>query len=473
MSRSIRPWLVRSTLAVQLLGFLGLAGPLVAADGDPAGSGVVHFAGGEADGARAVAVQPDGKVVLAGTVTTGTGTFAVGLARFHPNGNLDFGFGNSGVVVDPFAFGVNSTGVALHRLPDGRLLVAGSLDFGNGDQDFYVGRLLESGAPDTTFGLVGTGAAYIAFDLGGDATDTLAAMAIDRSGRILLAGSVDVAPTDIDLGIVRLTPNGLLDTGFSGDGKLTVPASSGGADFGLALAVHPTGGMVVGGATWSSDLGGHFSMVLARVLADGSLDGSFGAGGITVFPYPLGGTNNAIVWGLGIWPDGEIVVAGDVATGAGQWKWALLTFSAIGGYLQGVLGPFCSVGIPPCPATPQDSPRALLIEGDDKILFAGFGPGPSGSTDFGVGRFHRDLAPDFGFGVDGTAMFDFDHGSGTDVDLGAAIALDRDGRILVAGSAEWLGSISDFAWVRFDSSYVFADGFDRGDGWAQWSSVVP
>ena len=53
------------------------------------------------------------------------------------------------------------------------------------------------------------------------------------------------------------------------------------------------------------------------------------------------------------------------------------------------------------------------------------------------------------------------------------MAFDRDGRIVVAGSAEWSGLDTDFAWVRFDSSYLFADGFDWPGGMARWSASVP
>jgi uncharacterized delta-60 repeat protein len=445
---------------------------LRAADGDPLGVGLAAFdvGGNQTDSARAVVVQPDGKIVLAGRVETGVGAWRLALARFLPGGTLDPTFGGSGLVVNPFGLPGNHEGAALHLLGDGRILVAGTRDFAAGDQDFLVGRLLANGAPDTSFGGTGLGFTYVTFDLGGDATDGLAAMTVDRSNRILLVGSVDVSPTDIDFGVARLTPDGAPDPSFSGDGRTTVPVTVGAIDLGLSVAVDGNGRILVAGAAWVPDTGGHFAFALARLLADGSLDGTFGVGGVMVTSFASG---NGFVWGVGIWPDGEIVAAGDLASGANQWTWMLLIYSSSGSFVDAITGDFCSAGSPPCPPAPQDSPRALLLEGDGKILFAGFGLGPSGSTDFGVGRYTRGLDPDLGFGVNGTTTYDFAYGSGVHADVGAAMALDYDGRIIVAGSAEWIGLDTDFAWVRLDSSYVFADGFDWPGGWARWSAVVP
>lgn len=462
-----------------LLAFAALAAlplSMEAAEGDPIGGGVLAFdlGGALTDRAAAVAVQADGKIVVAGTVATGGSSWAPALARFLPDGSLDASFGTGGKVVSPFGvIAFNDSIAALHLLADGRLLVAGTADWGSGDQDFWVGRLLPTGAPDTTFGqIAGVGATLVLFDLGHDLTDTFAAMTVDRSGRILLAGAVDTSPGDIDFGVARLTAAGALDTDFSSDGKTTVPVSVGAIDLGLALDVDGEGRIVVGGAAWDSSSGGHFNSALVRLLADGSLDTGFGIGGQVVVPWASGGTNNDFVWAVGVWPDGEIVTAGDTATGVDKWVFLLQRFSTTGAYLGGVSGPFCGLGTPPCPAQPQDSIRALRLQGDRRIVVAGSGRGLAGGGDLGVGRFHRDLAPDSAFGTAGTVILDLAHGGG-DNDFGAALALDHDGRIVVAGSAETNGLDTDFAWARFDSSYVFADGFDWPGGSSRWSATLP
>lgn len=463
----------RELTARTLASLLLLAAPLFAAEGDFLGWGITSFdlGGTDGDAVAGVVVQADGKVVVAGTVATGANSWTLALARFLPNGTLDATFGTNGKQVNPFAIGANHGAVALHGLDGDRLLVAGSIDYGGGDQDFYVGRLLTNGAPDPAFGTGGTGFASIAFDFGGDFTDALSAMTVDRNGRILVTGSVDQSATDIDMGVARFTAAGLPDPDFSQDGKTTVGIAT--LDFGLAIAYHTTG-IVVGGASWNSDLGGHFDLALMRLQGNGEIDGNFGALGSVTVPWALGGTNNDFAWALDIWPDGEIVVAADVAIGASQWMVLLSNFSASGALLDSVVSSFCgSLSSPPCSGTVQDSPRALLLQGDGKLLVAGFGLGPTGDVDFGLARWTRGLFPDPGFGGgDGTITYDFASYGGIQ-DHGAAMAFDRDGRIVVAGATEWSGLDTDFAWARFDSSYVFADGFDWPGGTARWSATVP
>ena len=465
---------LRPAVLLALAALVTPTAPLAAADGDPL---AVHFAafdfgGSNLDSGEAVVVQPDGKVVVAGTVATGAGTYALALARFLPGGGLDNSFGFSGGVLDPFGFSLNHNGVALRRLADGRFLVAGALEQSAGDQDFFVGRLLDSGAPDGSFGSTFTGVTVVSFDQGGDWTDALSAMTVDRSGRILLVGSVDVSPTDIDFGVARLTADGLLDTMFSGDGKATVDFPGSQIDFGLAVDVDSDGRVVLAGATWATDAGGHFNVALARLLSNGTLDSGFGSGGTLVGGMAEGGTNNEFAWAVAVWPDGEIVVGGDIATGVDEWEFLLVSYSPTGAFVNLTLGPYCSFGSPTCPA-PQDSIRALRLQSDGKIVFGGLGRGLAGNSDFGVGRFHRNLAVDFSFGDSGRAILDLGYGIGGGNDAGTALTFDHDGRIVVAGWAEWNGLDTDFAWARFDSSYIFADGFEWPGGTSRWSSTVP
>jgi len=457
--------------AALLAGGLAIAPAAQSADGDYLGRGLMAFdAGGtNGDAAGGVAVQPDGKVVLVGTAVTGSGTWSLALSRSLPNGAADATFGTNGKALDPFGFSSNATGVALQLLPDGRILVAGTLVYGSGDEDFFVGRLLAGGTPDTTFGGSGSGYRILGFDFGGDLTDTLSAMAVDPQGRIVVVGSVDVSETDVDIGAARLTAAGGLDSSFSGDGFAIIPVSASSPDHGLAVAIDRSGRIVIGGATWDSlAMQANYDAVIVVLLANGTPDTSFDGDGKFVFLLSEAGNKNDFCWAIGVWPDGEIVAAGDFATGTNEWAWFAFRVSANGTSWESKTAAFCSVDYFPCAHPPQDSVRALLLEPDGKVVLAGFGLAAPGSIDFGLARLDRDFFWDPAFADDGTTLYDFGLGEGTHADLGTALAFDRDGRLVVGGTVEYNGFDTDFGWARFESSYVFADGFEWGST-SPWS----
>ncbi|MBL8866992.1 MAG: hypothetical protein JNK93_15650, partial [Planctomycetia bacterium] len=177
------------------------------------------------DRATAVAIDSLGRIVVAGTAQAGAGTdtdFAV--IRLLPNGDLDAEFDADGR--QSIAFDVaggtledRAAGVAIDA--QDRIIIAGTVAAADaGDFDFGVARLLENGAPDTTFN--STGRVQVGFDLGGANADTASAVAIDSQGRLVVAGTVQISNFgDTDFGVIRLLDNGTLDGGFSDDGRAT------------------------------------------------------------------------------------------------------------------------------------------------------------------------------------------------------------------------------------------------------------
>lgn len=441
---------------------------LVAAvnDGSHLAHGAVSFdAGGNlADVAKGVAVLEDGRILLAGTVANGSVTTAA-LVRLLPSGNTDPTFGGgTGKVVNPCSLFVASSASAVDLLPDGRILLAGSLLYG-GSGDFLVWRLLPDGSCDVSFGQFGT--RVIAFDLGGANLDEVTALRVDPVDEtIVVVGAVGYSGFDIDFGVARLMPNGDLDTTFSGDGKATIAIDFAGADPDLAhaVAIDRLGRILVGGAAWDRS-GGSYEFALVRLLADGSADASFGSSGVLAWGYNAGGSNNELIYGVAIWPDGEIVAAGSLASGPAGQEWVVLRIGPNGIPVIGVTHGSFGGG--------AAAANAVFLQGDGKILIAGFGM-VNGGFDFGIARLLRNgtLDPVFGFGW-GFTSFDFNWGAGTDVDGANAVALDRDGRIVAAGFAEYNEPDTDFAWARFESSYIFADGFDWPGGSSRWSGVTP
>ena len=128
------------------------------------------------------------------------------------------------------------------------------------------------------------------------------ALALQTDGKILLAGPVG-APGTYDMGLARYTPDGDLDPTF-GAGGLVVTAVGPGDDWATSLALQPDGKILAAGAMWN---GTDWDWAIVRYDPDGSLDGSFGAGGILV--ADLQGTDD---WtsAVAVQPNGKIVVVG-------------------------------------------------------------------------------------------------------------------------------------------------------------------
>jgi uncharacterized delta-60 repeat protein len=209
----------------------------------------------------AVAVQTDGKIVAAGYYFNGS-FFRFALARYNSNGALDDTFGTGGkVITDLTAFDDLARAIALQS--DGKIIVAGEAN-----ADFGLARYNSNGSLDATFD--GDGKVTTSINLFDSAYD----VAIQSDGKIVAAGETGNG-TNSDFAAVRYEANGALDTGFDGDGIAVTPIGSG-DEFASSVALQSGGKIIVGG--FSSN-GGNDDFALVRYNSNGSLDGTFGAGG--------------------------------------------------------------------------------------------------------------------------------------------------------------------------------------------------
>jgi len=202
---------------------------------------VMTDVGGRDDAAFAVAVQPDGKVVVAGhTFNSLTNGYDIALVRYDTNGFPDGGFGTAGKVMtdlgtrDDRAFG-------LVVQPDGKLVAAGQA-FGFDLLDVALVRYQASGAVDATFGSAGK--AVLAVSSGHDAAR---AVALQGDGKLVVAGYANAA-TSSDLAAARFNPDGNADVGFGAGGKVVTAAGTQ-ADEALSVAIQPDGKIVAAGRT--------------------------------------------------------------------------------------------------------------------------------------------------------------------------------------------------------------------------------
>lgn len=315
------------------------------ADGNPDTSfgdgGIARANIGPNDEATDAALQPDGKIVVVGR-TDGPGAnrnFAV--ARFTPDGELDDEFGGGdGVVTLDFAGRADQANAVAVR-PDGTILVAGQAMPADFDSDFAL-AIYE---PDGTLRRIAT------TDLG-TTTDLGRAIAVQPSGAIVIAGTVD----DDDIALARYTEDGELDGAF-GDQQGFVISDFGSTEFANGITLQPDGHIVVAGHALGSDLTTDFALV--RFSADGALDTTFGDGGIVTTAIGSGddfGENVTTLAG------GELAVVGR-STSATILDMAVARYGADGAFKDAVTADFHGKG---------EFGQDIAAQADGKLIAAGF-----------------------------------------------------------------------------------------------------
>ena len=272
--------------------------------------------GTDASAAFDVAVTSAGIVVVGGTGAEDATDFA--LARYTSAGALDPTFSADGKVTTPFNLNQPNVALALAVQPDGKLVVAGGTGVGADPSDFAVARYTTAGDLDNTFGGVGIVSTKL-----GAGSDAAVAVALTADGKIVAGGSSGSG----DSALVRYTPGGGLDTSFDADGKVTTDWGSDSLITGVA--VQPDGRIVTSGL----DLAATGDFLVGRYNTDGSLDQRFDGDGKVRSNF--GGDTQAIA--LALQPDGKILVAGLLQT-------ATDAEVAVARYLGASTGPTAPLG---------------------------------------------------------------------------------------------------------------------------------
>jgi uncharacterized delta-60 repeat protein len=297
----------RAALIVVALGSVALAAPSPAGarpgDLDPSfGSGGIVTTAFEGNtpvysAANTAVLQPDGRPVTGGWTTTSDGDKPL-LARYLPDGSLDPSFGDGGVVAANLGDASAIDSVALQ--PDGSILALGrSSPYGSSPA--VLARFAPGGSLDTSFGTGG----IATIDLGGSILGSK--IALQDDGKILVAGETNdytPPPSPASVGVARLDANGSLDPSFGNSGVATIAFNDPGATISpIGLLVQPDQRIVVSGLSQGG-------FATARLNSDGSLDGSFGSGGKVV--TSVGSSTPYTVSSL-LQPDGRIVLAGSIS----------------------------------------------------------------------------------------------------------------------------------------------------------------
>lgn len=386
-----------------------------------AGKVATDFGGGD-DAGNHMAVQSDGKIVVAGSTFNGS-QYDVAVVRYAADGALDSSFGTGGKVTTDFA-GSDDAGYSVVVQGDGKVVVAG---YASGSSlDFALVRYEADGTLDGGFGSGGK----VITDFGGS-NEVGHGVAVQSDGKLVVAGDA-YNGSDYDFALVRYNSDGTLDASF-GTGGRVLTDFGGSQDYGRSVAVLDDGKIIVVGYSGTYPIS---DFALARYHADGTLDTSFGTGGRVVTDFD--GFDDVGV-SVVLQSDGKMVVAGYSL--AGDYDFALVRYHTngtldssfgTGGKVTTNFGSYNDLGL------------GVAVQGDGKILVAGYSSMESNAEAFALARYTSSGALDVRFGSGGKVITSL----GSSHDVGRGLALQGDGKIVVTG---YSGSYPDydFALARY------------------------
>ncbi|MFK7784557.1 MAG: hypothetical protein AB8B56_05570, partial [Crocinitomicaceae bacterium] len=251
---------------------------------------------GDNDG-EAVAIQTDGKILIVGTTDDPSGNLNLRAVRYLSDGTIDAGFGTSGT----FVLNMASVGSSVALQSDGKILVGGTTDLGLGASfDAIVARLNADGTLDNSFGSSG----IVTTDFAG-MDDVINGMTLQSDGKIVVGGTTDNNGDD-DFLVIRYNIDGTLDNSFASGGMISFDINGGNQE-GEFVLVQTDGKVIIGGS--SED-----DAAVVRLDAAGAPDATFGTGGFVTTDVVLG-YNDAMAGG--IQSDGKIVVHGTAEVNIG------------------------------------------------------------------------------------------------------------------------------------------------------------
>jgi len=358
-----------------------------------------------------MAIQNDGKIVVAGTSNDGINSeFAI--ARYNTNGSLDNTFGIDGKITT--SFGSQAEAFCMAIQSDGKIVAAG-YRYNDSTWEFAVARYNVDGSLDSTFD--GDGKLTTAIST---VDDEINAIAIQSDGKIIVAGysnaSGDINAYEPDLAVVRYNTDGSLDSTFNGNGILIT--SLGFYDVAYSVAIQINGKIVVAGTHAN---GSNYEFLVVRYNIDGSLDNTFNGDGIITTPIS---SSYDVIHSIAIQNDGKIVASGVSGNGS-TYDFSLARYNTDGsldstfnddGKLITAIG------------TSLDVPTSIVIGSDGKIVVAAGVTDYNNNRDIALVSYNSNGSSDNSFGLNGKIITAID---GNDITY--AIKL-TDSRIYVSGT---------------------------------------
>lgn len=386
--------------------------------------------GGFQVGAYAVAVQPDGKIVVAGaTVFEG---FCFATVRYLPNGDLDTSFDSDGIVITNTSNSVGEPSSVVIQ-PDGKILLGGD------DINIVLIRYNPNGSLDTTFG--GTGIVRTTIR----AQETCNELKLQTDGKIVVVGTSYLSSSVLNFTVLRYNTNGTLDSGF-GTGGAVFTEFDNNHEVAYSVAIQPDGKIVAAG----TDNQRQYDTIVIRYNPNGTLDATFGGDGIVVNDFGSDVSDGRAVI---IQPDGKILIAGTANDFTS-------TYIAVARYnVNGTLDTSFGSAGKVVTRSPQGNARAIALQPDGKIIVAG-----TASGDFVAVRYNPNGTLDTSFDGDGTVTTDMAVDSSNSIDGARAVDVQADGKIVLGGNAYHTGTNEDdIVMARYNADGTLDTTFD-GDG---------
>ena len=321
-------------------------------------------AGAAGDSSYALALQSDGRIVVAGSCGMGATGWDVCLARYNVNGSLDPTFDIDGRVTTATGAAAATDvayGVAVQA--DGKIVTAGHCQMGASSDDLCLARYLTNGSLDPTFDTDGRQTTSV-----GAAADIARAITLQSDSKIIVAGYCDMGATGWDVCLARYHPNGSLDLTFDTDGHVTTTvAAAGASDAAIAVAMQPDGKIVTAGECAMGATG--IDACLLRYHPNGSLDLTFDTDGRVTTATGAAGANDQ-AYSMVMQPDGRIITAGTCAMGASGNDVCLARYNSDGS-LDLTFDADGRVTTATAPGAGSDLALGIAIQPDGKVVTAG------------------------------------------------------------------------------------------------------
>lgn len=403
-------------------------------------------------GACAVAIQSDGKIVVAGQAYNGTNMdFAV--VRYNSDGSLDTDFFGVGIVITAVSSGNDyASGVVIQS--DGKIVVGG-----HASNSFAAVRYNANGSIDNSF----SGDGKVIFSVGVGGRSGASKIALQSDGKIVAAG-YSYNGIGNDMAAIRLNPDGSLDTSFSGDGQVITPVGS--YSSANSVAVQKDGRIILVGGSKNDSNNEDFAVV--RYNMDGSLDSGFSGDGMVTTPV---GSRDDWASSVALAPDGKIVVVGYSKSADVDWPIFAVVRYLPDGSLDTTFSGDGKLTTQVRNGSQTDSASAVTIDPDGKIIVAGVsydGGSPSQYGDFAVLRYEgdpdtdNDGLPDYA--ETNTGVFVSSTNTGSNPNLP-----DTDGDGLNDGDEVWKYGCNPN--IRDSDGDGFDDGFEVSTGFNPASSA--